>query len=367
MRSASLRTACVAASFTLCAAVACGDDSDGDPKTAGEAGESSAGASAGAAGSGSLAGQGGAGGAAGGALEELAIRFRATVGDAEFACGDVYQQQGTTDATVVPQDLRFFVEKVRLIDADGNEVPLLMDDRPPSQTNDVALLDFEDGTAACANGNVELNSTITGKVPPGNYVGIVFSTAVPQDLNHSDPTTLPAPLQAGGMTWGWLFGFRFLKAEMAVPQHHGGEGGAGGSGGQGHTGAGHPSTEGGSGHAGGHPAGGEGSGHGHPESPGGVFHLGSTECTNSEEPDYNAPPATACAKQFRNEIRLDSFNPRDNFIVADVGELFSGVDLSSDSQCHSFAGSVCPALFEAVGLDYATGDSIDGQTFFRVE
>ena len=371
MRSSSIRSACIAASFTLCAAVACGDDDDGDPKTGGEAGESAAGAATGGGGAGALAGQGGAaGGNAGGApshLEELTIRFRATVGDAEFACGEVYNHQGTTDTTVVPQDLRFFVEKVRLIDADDNEVPLVMDDRPPFQTNDVALLDFEDGTAACTNGNVELNRTITGKAPPGNYVGVVFSMAVPEDLNHSDPTTLPAPLQAGGMTWGWLFGFRFLKAELAVPQHQGEEGGAGGGGGQGHAGAGHATAEGGSGHGGGHPAGSEGSGHGHPESPGGVFHLGSIECTNSAEPDHNAPPATACAKQFRNEIRLDNFNPEDNVVVADVGKLFSGVDLSSDSQCHSFAGSVCPALFEAVGLDYASGDNIDGQTFFRVQ
>jgi hypothetical protein len=363
MPSTSLRAVGLLASFTLCAAAGCDDDDDGHPHAGGQAGESLSGAG----GETSLAGQGGESAGAGGAhdeLEKLTIQFRATVGDADFKCGESYEQQGTTRTTVVPQDLRFFVENVRLIDAEDNEAPLVMDDRPPFQSAAVALLDFEDGTGACANGNAELNATITGKVRPGSYVGIAFSTAVPTDLNHSDPTTLPAPLQAGGMTWGWLFGFRFIKAELVVPTHHGGEGGAGGR--QGHGGQGHDIVEGGAGQGGAPPVDGHGSGHG-PQSPGGVFHLGSIECENAAEPDHNAPPATACAKSFRNDIRLKSFNPHESVIVADVGALFAGVDLASDSQCHSFAGSVCPALFETVGLDYATGDIIDGQTFFRIE
>jgi hypothetical protein len=373
MRSSSTRFAGLLVSVALGVVVACGDDDEAGPNPDGGAGESAAGASGG--GSAAQAGQGGtsseAGSTAGGApgeLEEVTIQFRAAVGEAEFACGEAYAQQGATEATVTPQDLRFFVENVRLIDADDKEVPLLMDERAPFQTSKVALLDFEDGSGACANGNPELNSTITGKVPPGNYVGVVFSTAVPEDLNHADPTTLPAPLQAGGMTWGWLFGFRFLKAEM-VPVLEGGAGGAGGSGhgGSGHSAAG--AAQGGADHAGGapHAGGADGSGHEHGATPGGVFHLGSVECSNSEEPDLNAPPTTACEKQFRNEIRLDDFDPRSGVIVADVGALFSGVDLAADSQCHSFSGAVCPALFQAVGLDYETDERVDGQTFFRAE
>ena len=328
-----------------------------------------AGAAAGAAGANSVAGQGGRGGEAGansggtsGELEEVTIQFKATVGDKAFACGQVYEGQGTAETTVVPHDLRFFVQQVRLIDADDNEVPLVMDDRPPFQSSEVALLDFEDGSAECANGNSVLNSTIVGKVPPGNYVGVVFSTSVPEELNHADPTTLPAPLQAGGLTWGWLFGYRFIVAEMMAPAHHGGVGGAGGQGGEASGGGGAGFAAGGAVHQ----AGGAGSGH-HPSSPGGLFHLGSIECSNSEEPNFDAPPTTSCAKQFRNEIRLEGFNPSGSVIVADIGKLFSGVDLSSESTCHSFSGAACPVLFTAVGLDYETGDRTDGQTFFRVE
>lgn len=371
MRSSSIGSACVLGVLCMASAVACGDDDEGsvEPKAGSHSG-GSAGAPDGAAGDDALGGQGGAGNAAGSTngggsseLEAVTIRFKATMGDAAFACGQTYEGQGTAATTVVPQDLRFFVEQVRLIDADDNEVPVVLDERAPFQSKEVALLDFEDGTAACINGNAELNSTITGKVPPGNYVGIVFSTAVPEELNHADPTTLPAPLQAGGLSWGWLFGYRFIVAEVAAEPHHGGEGGAGGQGAGGAAGG-----EGGGHHAAGAGAGGAEPDPGHgPATPGGLFHLGSIECSNSEEPDFNAPPTTACAKPFRNEIRLGGFNPTDDVIVADVGALFSDVDLSSESLCHSFAGDACPTLFEAVGLDYATGDRIDGQTFFRVE
>ena len=363
MRFSSIRSACVLGVVCMGAAVACADDEDasGGPKAGSHAG-GSAGASDGAAGDEGLGGRGGEAGSANGGssseLEAVTIRFKAKIGDADFACGQTYEGQGTAGTTVVPQDLRFFVEGLRLIDANDEEVPVVLDDRAPFQSKEVALLDFEDGSAACINGNVELNSTITGKVPPGNYVGIVFSTAVPEELNHADPTTLPAPLQAGGLSWGWLFGYRFIVAELVAEPHQSGEGGAGGHGGGGAV------AEGGAHHAAG--AGGADTGHG-PSSPGGLFHLGSIECSNSGEPNFAAPPTTACAKPFRNEIRLAGFNPTDNVIVADVGALFSGVDLSSESTCHSFSGAACPIFFEAVGLDYTTGDRTDGQTFFRVE
>jgi hypothetical protein len=363
MRLSSIRSAVVLSALCFASAVACGDDDDG---RAGPSAGSGAGGAAGAGredGGAGLGGSSGETGVAGGGVSEpqsVTIRFKATVGNAEFACGQVYDNQGTASTTIVPRDLRFFVEGVRLVDVQGREVPVVLDERAPFQSQEVALLDFEDGSAACINGNAELNSTITATVAPGHYVGIVFSTAVPQELNHADPTTLPAPLQAGGLSWGWLFGYRFLVAEVVSEPQYRGEGGTGGEG----VGGRHSGGDGGADHTVGE--GGADPGHG-PSMPGGLFHLGSVECTSSEEPDFNAPPTTDCAKQFRNEIRLDGFNPADNVIVADVGALFSAVDLSSDSTCHSFAGAACPALFGAVGLDYTTGDRTEGQTFFRVE
>jgi uncharacterized repeat protein (TIGR04052 family) len=368
MRFGSVGSACVLGILCMGAAVACADDdTDGPGTEAGSHAGGSAGASDGTAGDHALGGQGGAGndggalnGGSSSELEAVTIRFKATLGDAAFACGQTYEDQGTRATTVVPQDLRFFVEGVRLIDTNDNEVPVALDERAPFQSKEVALLDFEDGSAACINGNADLNSTITGKVPPGNYVGIVFSTAVPEELNHADPTTLPAPLQAGGLSWGWLFGYRFIVAEV-VAAHQSRDSGAGGQGGGGaEVGDGGAHHAAGAGDAGGEP------GHG-PASPGGLFHLGSVECSNSEEPEIARPPAAACAKPFRNEIRLEGFNPTNNVIVADVGALFSSVDLSRESTCHSFSGEACPLFFEAVGLDYATGDRTRGQTFFRVE
>jgi uncharacterized repeat protein (TIGR04052 family) len=270
----------------------------------------------------------------------VTLTFRAQVGDELFECGETYEAQGSTEVEVTPQDFRFYVSDVRLIDDEGNEVPVTLDARSPWQSPDVALLDFEDGTAGCSNGNAPTNVTVTGTVPDGDYIGVAFSPAVPLELNHEDPATLPAPLQAGGMTWGWLFGYKFIRAEVAATAS---------------------------------PDAGKDPGSG-------VFHLGSTGCDNASEqggggaggaggagPDYGSPPTVECARQNRAEIRFDDgFSPSEDVIVADIGALMREADLSIASGCHS-GGEYCDDYFESVGLDFETGAQLEEQTAFRIE
>jgi len=305
---------------------ACGDDKD----THGDHGDGDSG------------GEGGVGNEGDGdeSIRSVALTFRPQVGDELFACGETYKDQGSSNIEVTPQDFRFYVSDLRLIDEEGEEVPVELDNRSPWQSKTVALLDFEDASSACKNGNSAMNATVTGKVPDRNYVGVVFSPAVPLDLNHEDPATLPDPLQAGGMTWGWLFGYKFLRAELAA------------------TAA--PEQD---------------------EVPGvGVFHLGSTGCDNvspdgeggaggvgSAVPNLGAPPTIECAQQNRAVIRLEEgFSVNDDVIVADIGAMMKTTDLSDSSQCHS-GGLFCEGFFESVGLDFATGDQLNKQTAFRVE
>jgi uncharacterized repeat protein (TIGR04052 family) len=279
--------------------------------------------------------------------QSVTLNFRALFGDQAFACGQEYAGQGTPPAVVTPQDFRLYISDVRLIDSVGAEVPFNIDDRSPFQGGGVALLDFEDGSGACQNGNSEMNSIITGTVPVGNYTGVVFSTAVPTDLNHEDPTTLPAPLQAGNMTWGWLYGYKFIKAEVlqVLPASEAMDAGS--------------------------DAGTDASADASAPVPGaGLFHLGSTGCSNITEADagenFAAPPAMTCSSPNRNRVELLGFNPADDVIIADVAELFAATDLTAISMCHSF-GEACSDLFEAVGVDFATGAALDSQSFFRVE
>lgn len=250
----------------------------------------------------------------------VTLRFAAKVGEADFACGTAYDGVGLTGARVEPQDFRFYVEGVRLVTTTGEEVPVMLDERPPWQTASVALLDFEDAQGACFNGDVATNVEVTGRVPAGEYSGVVFVNSVPEALSHADPATLPAPLQVGSMSWGWLLGFRFVRAELLqVPDEVGAVPGLG------------------------------------------LLHLGSTACTGSPQLG-----TVTCARRNRNEVRLNDFDPATSRIVADIGALFADADLTLDSQCHS-SGDACAPLFESLGVDLDTGDALATQRVFRVE
>lgn len=255
----------------------------------------------------------------------VTIKFKAKVGTQDFSCGTTYANQGSTMDTVEPRDLRFFVQDVKLVTSGGTEVPVTLAARAPFQTPEVALLDFEDGTGRCSNGNPELNDVITGTVPPGDYTGLVFSNGVPAALNHSDPATATAPLTAGGMTWSWLSGRLFIKAEMASTSQDGGAG---------------------------------------------LLHLGSTACTNGlgdgGSNDSTKPPSTACARSNRNLVKLTAFDPAVNVVVFDVATLFASSDLKAASLCHS-GGPACPPLFAAVGVDIDGGTPLANVPVFRRE
>jgi uncharacterized repeat protein (TIGR04052 family) len=261
-------------------------------------------------------------------LVPVTIKFKAKVGTQDFQCGTTYSAQGTTDASVEPADLRFFVQDVKLIDGTGTAVPVVLDTRAPWQTPDVALLDFENGSGACSNGNAELNDVVTGKVPAGTYTGIVFTNGVPESINHGDPATAPAPLTPNGMTWGWLLGHLFIKAEVKGANDAGGIG---------------------------------------------LFHLGSTGCANGladgGTDDFSKGPTTACSKPNRNEVRLTGFNPTSGAVVFDVQTLFGSSDLTATGMmgmCHS-GGAACPPLFANVGLEFDGGARLPTHPAFRVE
>jgi len=248
----------------------------------------------------------------------VTVRFRAQVGDATFACGQRYATSGANAAWLTPVDLRFFVRDVRLLAAGGAEVPLVLEARAPWQLEDVALIDFEDASGACASGTPDVNVELTGHAPPGDYVGLSFENGVPEAANHADPATQPPPLQAGSMHWGWLLGYRFLMAEVA------GDGDAGERLGS------------------------------------ALFHLGSTGCSGAP-----ASGGISCDRQNRNRVRLDGFDPDADEVVVDVLGLFDGIDLRAVTTCHSGGGEECAPFFERAGIDAADGSPRQEQALYR--
>lgn len=54
------------------------------------------------------------------------------------------------------------------------------------------------------------------KADTGKYSGMSFDIGVPRELNNSDPTLAPAPLDSAaykGLYWGWDSGYIFMMAE----------------------------------------------------------------------------------------------------------------------------------------------------------
>jgi uncharacterized repeat protein (TIGR04052 family) len=268
----------------------------------------------------------------GGALEPVEIRLEARVGDAPFACGTEYAAVGADGATATPTDFRFFVHDVRLVGADGRETPLELVDDGQWQGRGVALLDFEDATGGCDTGftTPEVNTTLRGRAPRGTYTGVRLRVGVPAELNHADPTAMPAPLNTTQLTWTWNFGYIFLAATAKV---------------MGET----PFDQG--------------------------VHLGSRGCAGDAK---DGGETVACQYPNRPEVELanvDLGGP----IVVDWGAIFSALPMKQPSDkcqaphggghgaavncvCHtSGPDDRCPALFAPFGVDWASG-SVDPQT-----
>ncbi|MEY4580083.1 MAG: hypothetical protein RL701_4786 [Pseudomonadota bacterium] len=349
-----MRRSKIVASLCVIALAGCGDDDDGHDHSeagsgashagtggkSGSGGVSTAGQGAGGAGAkGGTGGKGGAGGTtytggAGGSnnqgTQDVTIRFKAKVGSKDFACGTSYSGVGTKGTTVEPKDFRFFVRDLKLRDGD-REVPVKLKASNKWQSETVALLDFEDAKGACgAEGNPETNFVVEGTVPKGNYNGISFSNAVPDDESHADPTTLKDPLKTyASMSWGWLFGFRFVIAEVV----------------------------------------GKADDADASEPPMAWLHLGSGSCTNNAVGvdaglDFMAPPVS-CLHPNHNHIRLDNYKVGESVIVADFGAVFAQSDVSITEGCHG-SGDACTPLWKAFGLD-TQGKALDTQAVYHVE
>lgn len=253
--------------------------------------------------------------------QNVSITFRAQVGDQAFACGHTYEGIGTTKSRISPKDFRFYIQSVALLDESGKETPVLFTPDGKWQTDSVALLDFEDGTAHCSNGTPDRNDHITGTVPPGKYRGIRFVMGVPFEQNHQDLTALPSPLNLTALSWVWNAGHKFARIEFTT------------------TGQ-----------------------------PRGYFlHLGSTGCmpntTKSTIP-------TKCSEPNRVEVTFANFDPEKDVIVADLAELFkdSNVDQGEAGKgggCMSSPkDSACAPIFSHLGIPFGSRLASQ-QDFFR--
>ncbi|MEQ1908350.1 MAG: MbnH family di-heme enzyme [Vicinamibacterales bacterium] len=246
----------------------------------------------------------------------VSIRFQATMGETPASCTTAFDGIGTTRSSVKIQDLKFYVHNVRLVTASGAKVPVQLEQDGRWQLDDVAMLDFEDGTGTCANGSKDVRTVVTGQVPSGSYVGLEFTLGVPFEKNHRDPVSAGAPLNLSRMFWVWNAGYKYLRFDyMSTGQ------------------------------------------------PRGAFvHLGSTNCSPNQT---RLTIPTACTHPNRVDVSLPSFDVAHDVVIADFASLLADANVdvnTADTAEGCMSGQSdpeCAPVLSRLGLPI--GDRSSGQ------
>jgi uncharacterized repeat protein (TIGR04052 family) len=255
--------------------------------------------------------------------QEVTLRFKPMVGEKAFACGERYEGIGATSSKITPTDFRLYVHNVRLLDTSGQETPVKLEQDGKWQFENIALLDFENGSGPCANGTADMRDFVKGVAPAGNYAGVKFTVGVPFERNHAEPAKAPSPLNLTQLFWVWNSGYKYARIEMqttGLPQ-------------------------------------------------GWFLHLGSTGCQPSGT--MQTIPAS-CGFPNRAEITLSNFNVNGDVVVTDLKKLLDGANLDVNQPktargCMSAQNDAdCAPLFANMGLPFA-GKESPGQKFFSTE
>lgn len=256
----------------------------------------------------------------GAAPQSIEIKFEGRVGTEPFACTRTYEGFGTSNATAVPGDLRFFMHDVVLLRAGtGEEVPLVLATNA-WQNPQVALVDLEDHQGSCTSGTDGVNDVVVGTAPPGDYDGVRFMVGVPQALNHVNVETADPPLPASKLQWTWANGFLHLSFEFRSTKTVAlGDGGIK---------AMDPS----------------------------YAHIGSTECSGDV-----VNGGMKCARPNRPKVTLTGFDPKTKKIVVDAKQLYTGSNLDENAVgtvpgcMGAITDADCEPMFSRLGLDFTTG------------
>ncbi|XZO02600.1 MAG: MbnP family copper-binding protein [Microcoleus sp.] len=288
--------------------------------------------------------------------QEVDLKFSGTVGEKPFKCGEIYRDLGTTATTVTPTDFRFYISEIALIDDRGKAVPVTLKQDGKWQYQNVALLDFENKSGACANGTLEIRDRIVGTIPKGNYKGLQFTLGVPFNLNHEDATLAPSPLNLTSLWWNWRGGYKFLRLDLknltksTMPASHS----------QGdrllETASTKPDQ-----HS-------HENNQNHGSTAGFVIHLGSTGCKAEEK---NQKP-NICTNPNTTKVVFDNFDREKNTVVADIKSLVANTNLAINQPNTSPGCMSDPKDSDCAGIINNLGLSFDGkvtgdQTFFQVK
>lgn len=245
--------------------------------------------------------------------QPITIEFKAQFGDQPFGCDQSYPNIGRGNQMYTPTDARMYVHNVMVITQDDQKVPIALKDDAVFQSQGVVLLDFEDGANNCDNGTLLTNTEIVGTAPKGPYKAIEFTIGIPPELNHANQATAQSPLNLTGLWWSWLDGYKFMKFDgrtetMLI---------------------------------------------------GALFHLGSTQCDDTQQ-------QTTCQNPNTPTIRLDWQEGQP--IIFDLAKLFEDAHLDMDEGedlgCTSGVKDPdCAPIFRNLGLRFGDNATMPQRVF----
>lgn len=257
--------------------------------------------------------------------QAFTLEFTPLVGDAPFECSAAYEDIGTSKTTIRPLDFRMYIHRVMLLRAGGEEVPLELEQDAKWQREDIALLDFEDGTGTCATGSPDTRYVVAGTAPGhDDYVSVRFVLGIPPEKNHLDAATAPAPFNIPGMWWSWKGGYKFVRLDVQSTMN-----------------------------------------------PSYYLHLGESACEGTPGKGF------ACAQANQAVITLPTTDSSRARISIDVRDFYAEMDLDRqiDNMTDHIPGCMaspsdpeCDMVFRKLGMKLGTDmPSEEPQTFFRAQ
>ncbi|THF48455.1 hypothetical protein E6C50_14320 [Flavobacterium supellecticarium] len=140
----------------------------------------------------------------------VTLSFKNTFGDTEIVLGGATSSAATVNTSDAGQvhhfsELKYVISNIRLVKADGTEVPYNIND-------------LDKGATVINHANPSTLNYVMSNIPSGEYKQIKFGLGVRSDLNTLNQVSFPNFYATAGandtqMMWEWGTGYRFTKIE----------------------------------------------------------------------------------------------------------------------------------------------------------
>lgn len=140
----------------------------------------------------------------------VTLSFKNTFGDTEIVLGGATSDAATVNTSDAGQvhhfsELKYVISNIRLVKADGTEVPYNIND-------------LDKGATVINHANPSTLNYVMSNIPTGEYKQIKFGLGVRSDLNTLNQVSFPNFYATAGandtqMMWEWGTGYRFTKIE----------------------------------------------------------------------------------------------------------------------------------------------------------